>query len=98
VRLVVSKDSAVNSAAPPILVMGDPRACRKLGQVRQRQRYKIVEAQMKTPKNLGMILLAIFLVLFGLLSNSLLGIKFTYSGDVLAALAIAAGVLLFMQR
>jgi hypothetical protein len=70
----------------------------KFAKDKEYENTKIVEAQMKTPKNLGMILLAIFLVLFGLLSNSLLGIKFTYSGDVLAALAIAAGVLLFMQR
>lgn len=53
---------------------------------------------MKLPKNLGMTLLATWLVLFGLLSASFLQIRFSGSGDLLALLAIAAGVLLFLQR
>jgi len=53
---------------------------------------------MRMPKNLGMFLLAIFLILFGLLTASFLKINFAYSSDLLAVLAIAAGVLLLMQR
>jgi len=53
---------------------------------------------MKTPKDLGMIVLAAWLVLFGLLTAPFLKINFAHSGDVLAVLAIAAGVLLFMRR
>ena len=53
---------------------------------------------MKTPKDLGMIVLAAWLILFGLLTASFLKINFAHSGDVLAVLAIAAGVLLFMRR
>ena len=53
---------------------------------------------MRMPKNLGMFLLAIFLILFGLLTVSFLKINFAYSGDLLAVLAISAGVLLLMQR
>jgi hypothetical protein len=53
---------------------------------------------MTLPKNLGMLLLAVWLILFGVLTAPFLGVSFAHSGDVLAVLAIAAGVLLFMQR
>ena len=53
---------------------------------------------MTLPKNLGMLLLAVFLILFGLLTAPFLGVSFSHSGDVLAVLAIAAGVLLLLQR
>ena len=53
---------------------------------------------MKTPKNLGAILLAVWMILFGVLTTSFLGIHFNHSGDVLALLAIAVGVLLLIQR
>ncbi len=53
---------------------------------------------MKAPRDLGMILLAAWLILFGLLSAPFLRISFAHSGDLLALLAIAAGVLLFMKR
>jgi len=53
---------------------------------------------MKSPKNLGRLLLAIWLILFGLLSNSFIRINFTHSGDVLAILAIVVGVLLVLER
>ena len=53
---------------------------------------------MTLPKNLGMFLLAIWLILFGLLSSPLLGFSFYHSGDVLGVLAIVIGVLLVMQR
>lgn len=52
----------------------------------------------KPPGNLGMLLLAVWLILFGLLTAPMLGIHFKYSGDLLAILAIAAGVVLFMRR
>ncbi|SIO40215.1 hypothetical protein SAMN05444166_4404 [Singulisphaera sp. GP187] len=53
---------------------------------------------MKIPKDLGMTVLAVWLILHGLLSAPFLKINFVYSGDVLALLAIAAGVLLLMKR
>lgn len=53
---------------------------------------------MKMPKNLGMLLLAIWLILFGLLRASFLHFNFDHSGDLLAVLAIATGVLLLLQR
>ena len=53
---------------------------------------------MKLPTNLGMILLAAWLILFGILTAPFLRFSFAYSGDLLAVLAIAAGVLLLMQR
>jgi hypothetical protein len=53
---------------------------------------------MKLPKNLGMILLAVWLILFGLLTAPALGVSFAHSGNVLAILAIVVGVLLFMGK
>jgi len=53
---------------------------------------------MTLPKNLGMLLLAVFLILFGLLTAPFLGVNFSHSGDVLAVVALAAGVLLLLQR
>jgi hypothetical protein len=50
------------------------------------------------PKNLGMILLAVWLILYGVLSNTFLNIRFDYSGDVLAVLAIVTGVVLLLRR
>ena len=53
---------------------------------------------MNLPKNLGMLLLAIWLILFGLLTAPFLGFSFAHSGDILAVLAIVAGAALLMQR
>jgi hypothetical protein len=53
---------------------------------------------MKVPKELGMTVMAAWLILFGLLTAPFLQISFAHSGDVLAILAIAAGVILFMKR
>ena len=53
---------------------------------------------MKMPKNLGMLLLAIWLILFGLLTAPFLRFSFSHSGDLPAVLAIVVGVLLFLQR
>jgi hypothetical protein len=53
---------------------------------------------MKIPKDLGAMLLAVWLIFFGLLTVSFLKISFAHSGDVLAILAIAAGVLLLLKR
>ena len=55
-------------------------------------------ATMKAPKELGMTVPAVWLILYGLLAAPFLKISFAHSGDVLAVLAIAAGVLLFMKR
>jgi hypothetical protein len=51
---------------------------------------------MKAPTNLGMLLLAIWLIAHG--AMTLLKLSFSYSVEVLAVLAIAAGVLLLMRR
>jgi hypothetical protein len=51
---------------------------------------------MKLPKNLGMLLLAVWFILFGLLTWPLVNIS--HSGPVLAVLAIVVGVLLLLQR
>jgi hypothetical protein len=54
---------------------------------------------MKLPKNLGMLLLGVWLILFGLLTAPFLKFSFAYSGDLLAVLAVAVGVvLLLLQR
>jgi hypothetical protein len=53
---------------------------------------------MKAPKDLGMTLLAAWLILFGLLTAPFLRVSFAHSGDLLAVLAIVVGVLLFMKR
>jgi hypothetical protein len=53
---------------------------------------------MKLPANLAMLVLAIWLVLFGLLTAPFLKISFNHSGDILAVLAIVAGVLLLKNR
>jgi hypothetical protein len=49
---------------------------------------------MKLPKNLGVFLLAIWLILFGVLTAPFLNINFNRSSDLLALLAIVSGVLL----
>jgi len=46
--------------------------------------------------NLGMILLAIWLILYGLIA--LLGLSFSGLGVIMAILAIAAGVLILIER
>ena len=53
---------------------------------------------MKLPKNLGIILLAVWLILYGVLTAPFFKIDFTYSHHVLAILAVVAGVLLLLQR
>jgi hypothetical protein len=56
------------------------------------------EAAMKLPKNLGMLLLAIWLILFAVLTAPSLRLTFAYSGDVLAVFAVIVAVLLLVQR
>jgi hypothetical protein len=51
---------------------------------------------MKTPTNLGMLLLAIWLIAYGAIT--LLKINFSYQAEVMAILAIAAGILLLLRR
>jgi hypothetical protein len=48
------------------------------------------------PKNLGMLLLAIWLIATG--AMALLQMSFPYAGTVLAVLALAAGILILMGR
>jgi len=51
---------------------------------------------MKVTKNIGMLLLAVWLILTGLLP--LLNVGFSGMGTVMAVLAIAAGVLIMIGR
>lgn len=51
---------------------------------------------MKVTRNIGMLLLAIWLVLTGLIP--LLSISFSGLGTVMAVLAIAAGILIVVGR
>jgi hypothetical protein len=52
---------------------------------------------MKLPKNLGMLLLAIWLILSGALAI-IPAVTFSGSGTVLAVLAIVVGVLLLLGK
>ena len=51
---------------------------------------------MKLPKNLGLMLLGVWLILTGLIP--LLSLSFSGLGTIMAVLAIAAGVLILMGR
>jgi hypothetical protein len=53
---------------------------------------------MRVPKNLGMTLLAVWLILFGVLNAPFLGFTFAHSADLLAILAIVVGVLLLLHK
>ncbi len=53
---------------------------------------------MKIPGNLGLILLGVWLILFGILSAPFLSIRFTNSADVLAGFAIVTGAVLLWRR
>jgi hypothetical protein len=55
-------------------------------------------AMMKLPRSLGMILLAVWLILYGVVTAPFLKVNFEYSLHVLALLAIAAGVVLLLRR
>jgi hypothetical protein len=57
---------------------------------------EIPELTMKLPKNLGMLLLGVWLILTGLIP--LLNLTFSGLGTLLAALAIAAGALILLGR
>jgi hypothetical protein len=52
---------------------------------------------MKT-KGLAAILLAVFLIAFGVLTSPTLGVHFNYAGDALALLAIVTGVVVLLRR
>jgi hypothetical protein len=53
---------------------------------------------MKLGKNTGMMLLAVWLILFGVLTAPFLKFDFAWRGDLLAILAIAAGVFLLLDK
>ena len=54
--------------------------------------------KMKMPMNLGRLLLAVWLILYGILTAPFLSISFPHAGDLLAVLAVVTGVLLLLQR
>jgi hypothetical protein len=64
--------------------------------VTERVRGSIMSVKM--PKNLGILLLATWLILFGILTAPFLRFSFAYSADVRAILGIAAGVVLLLKR
>jgi hypothetical protein len=51
---------------------------------------------MRTSLSLGIILLAIYLIVIGLIG--LLGLTFKYQSEVVGILAIAAGILLLLRK
>lgn len=51
---------------------------------------------MRLPKNLGMLLLSIWLILYGLIA--LFSLNFAGLPVVMGILAVAAGILLLLQR
>ncbi len=53
---------------------------------------------MKTPKNLGIVLMAVWFILFGILTAPFLKVHFAYSTDILAVLAVATGVVLLLRQ
>ena len=52
---------------------------------------------MKIPPNLGLILLGVWLILFGILSAPFLSVRFSHSADVLAVFAIVTGAVLLLR-
>jgi hypothetical protein len=53
---------------------------------------------MQRPRSWGVLLLAIWLILWGLLTAPFLRFGFAYSGDILAVLAIVVGIFLILDR
>ncbi len=53
---------------------------------------------MKIPKNLGRPLLAVWFILFGLLTAPALALSFAHSVDLLAVFAVVVGIVLLIQR
>ena len=53
---------------------------------------------MKVPPQLGMLLLGIWLILFGVLTTTFITFNFAYRADLLALFAIVVGVLLLLHR
>jgi hypothetical protein len=53
---------------------------------------------MRPAHSFGMMLLAVWLILFGVVTAPFLHFDFAHSRDLLAVLAIAAGALLLMKR
>lgn len=53
---------------------------------------------MRYNDNLGMLLLAVWFIAFGILTAPFLHLSIAHSGDALAVLAVVVGVLLLMKR
>ena len=53
---------------------------------------------MTIPKNLGRILMAVWFILYGILTAPFLRLSFAYSADLLALLAIVVGALILWRR
>ncbi len=53
---------------------------------------------MTMPKNLGMILLAVWLILYGLLTNSFLKLNFAHGADLVAVFAIVTAVVILVYK
>ena len=59
-------------------------------------RYLYMETQMKLTKKLGMLVLAVWLILTGLIG--LFGLTFTGLSLIMGLLAIVAGLLILVER
>jgi uncharacterized membrane protein HdeD (DUF308 family) len=53
---------------------------------------------MRRPRSWGVLLLAIWLIVWGLLTAPFLQFSFAYKGELLAAFAIVVGVFLILDR
>lgn len=52
----------------------------------------------KSSRNFGMMLLAVWMILFGILTAPVLNLNFGYEGDLLALFAVAVGILLLLGK
>lgn len=52
----------------------------------------------KASRNVGMILLAVWMILYGVVTAPILNLRFAYEGDMLALFAVAVGILLLMNK
>jgi len=75
-----------------------PGGLRRFWPTRYAERMSFFSFFARPAHSLGMILLAIWLILYGAVTAPFLKFHFAHSGDLLAGLAIAAGVLLLMKR
>jgi hypothetical protein len=84
-----SHDLGSHATRLAALLLGRPRPYNDVGRTHW-------EETMRITKGLGMLLLAIWLIVWGILNLGI--IDFAGSGVILAVLALAAGVILLIRR